>query len=237
MIRRREPETSLRWVRDGTGLVLAGIDALRDEDLVAPCGLPHWSRAHLIAHLGLNALALMNLVTWARTGVPHPMYESAARRESDIEQGATWPAAELRDFASRTSAELEEGWASLDERTWPAEVATAMGRTVAASEIPWMRTRELAVHAVDLRAGIEFTNLDEDLNAALIRDATERRSSLARDPAVQLEADEGGRWQIGASSKTIAGPVAELAAWMTGRSNGETLRASDGDVPVLTPWL
>lgn len=239
MSRHRGFETSLRWVRHGTSLFLAGVEALADDDLVAPSRLPAWSRAHVVAHVGFNAVALMNLVTWARTGVPHPMYESAARRDGEIERGATWPAPQLRDFVLSTSADLEASLASLDDRMWTAEIVTAQGRTVAASEIPWMRAREVAVHAVDLRAGIEFTDVPGDLSAALIRDAAKRRSSLARDPAVRLEAHEGGSWQIGddSSPTRIAGPVAELAAWITGRSQGARLRSSNGEVPRLTPWL
>lgn len=239
MTRQRELETSLRWVRDGTELLLAGVDALDDGALVAPSGLPAWSRAHVIAHVGFNAVALMNLITWARTGEPQAMYESAARRDRDIEQGATWPAPRLRDLVSRTSTELEDGFASLDDRTWTTEVVTALGRRVAASQIPWMRTREVGIHAVDLRAGIEFTDLPDDLSAALILDAATRRTLLGRDPAVRLEADEGGSWHIGDDSSpiSVAGPVAELAAWITGRRHSESLRSSHGRVPELTPWL
>ena len=65
-------------------------------------------------------------------------------------------------------------------------MVTAQGRTVAATEIPWMRTREVAVHAVDLAAGVDFEDLPEELCLALITDISRLRSARGRDPALQL---------------------------------------------------
>jgi len=239
MTRRRTIDDSLRWLTAGTTLFLGAVDDLEDWALRAPSRLPGWSRAHVLAHVGFNAVALMNLVTWARTGVPTPMYSSAAQRDHDIERGATWAVPDLRAFVTSTAADLADGVASLNDRAWAADVVTALGRTVAATEVPWLRAREVAVHAVDLHAGVSFGDVPDDLASAVMFDAANRRTMLGRDPAMWLEADEGDRWKVGgrAPERTVAGPRAELTAWITGRGDGRRLRSSGGVVPQLSPWL
>ena len=58
---------------------------IEDGDLRAESLLPGWTRAHVLAHLANNADALVNLLTWARTGVETPMYASPEAREAGIE--------------------------------------------------------------------------------------------------------------------------------------------------------
>ncbi len=239
MTGRRTIEDSLRWLAAGTTLFLAAVDGFDDSAIRAPSRLPGWSRAHVLAHVGFNAVALMNLVNWARTGVPTPMYASAEQRELDIQRGATWSAPELCAFVASTATDLAGGVASLDDRTWTADVVTALGRTVAAAEVPWLRAREVVVHAVDLRVGVAFGDVPDDLVSALMFDVVNRRTSLRRDPAISLEADEGDSWQIGTAAPelTVIGARAELTAWIIGRSEGTALRSSNGDMPQLSPWL
>ena len=44
-----------------------------------------------------------------------------------------------------------------------------------AAETPWMRSREVMVHAVDLATGLTFADLPEDFLAALRADITVKR--------------------------------------------------------------
>src|SRR3954447_4566989 len=62
-------ETSRRWWGDGERAVALAMEQLTDDDLRKPSRLPGWTRAHVVAHLARNADALINLCTWARTGV------------------------------------------------------------------------------------------------------------------------------------------------------------------------
>ncbi|MGH9271974.1 MAG: maleylpyruvate isomerase family mycothiol-dependent enzyme [Ilumatobacteraceae bacterium] len=231
---------ALRWLTAGTTLFSNAIEDLDEAALREPSQLAGWSRAHVLAHVGFNAVALMNLVMWAHTGVANPMYSSAMQRDSDIERGATWSVPELRTFVVTTAADLSEGLASLDERTWGADVVTALGRTVTAKDLPWLRVREVTVHAIDLGRGVTFRDVPADLTSALLTDAADRRTSLARDAPMTLVAEEGGRWQIGVNgdrTPRTVGPQAELAAWITGRSDGEGLRSGRRPLPQLSPWL
>jgi len=182
------------WMDRGTELFLDSLGGLSDDALGEPTGLPGWSRRHLVAHVHYNAEALRRLVSWARTGVENRMYADADQRNSEIEAGAELSADRLRALVRASAAELSGDLDSLPAEAWQHEVVTAQGRTVPATEIPWMRTREVAVHAVDLRAGVTFDDLPEELNAALAADVVKKRAASGEAPS--------------------------LAAWLTGRAPG-----------------
>ena len=182
---------SLEWVEEATQLFLDGIDRLDDADFSAPTGLSGWSRSHVIAHVHFNALALRRLARWAATGEPHPMYASREQRNDEIESGSRLDPTSLRQLARDSAAGLGEDLADLSEESWVRDVVTAQGRTVPAAEIPWLRAREVAIHAVDLGFGLTFDDLPDDFVEALLVDVVRRRASLG----------EGRR----------------LAAWLTGR--------------------
>jgi maleylpyruvate isomerase len=186
------PMRSREWLADTTSLFLAGLDTLSDGDLDAPTELPGWTRRHLVAHVHFNALALGRLVSWAATGTESRMYPSRERRNAEIEEGATLPAEELRRLVHASAGELDAALDALTPEGWEHPVVTGQGRTVAAVEIPWMRARELAVHAVDLGAGATFADLPEDLVTTLLVDVVTMRAA--------------------------SGEGAPLAAWLTGRS-------------------
>ena len=218
-------------MRQGTDLFLSAMEALNDDELAEPTDLPAWTRRHVLAHVGYNARALQRLAAWARTGEPQPMYGSAEQRAAEIADGATWDGPRLRAFVRDTAADLTSRLDALDERQWAAPVVTAQGRTVPATEIPWLRTREVAIHAVDLRTGVSFDALPVDLLEALIGDVVARRSSQRRDPPMAVRSTTGRTWLIdtGADPISVTGSPAQLARWLTGRGAG--------DLPHLTPWL
>jgi uncharacterized protein (TIGR03083 family) len=110
----------------------------------------------LIAHVAANADALGNLVHWAATGEPTPMYSSPADRAAGIEAGRRLPPHELVRWVRRSAAELEEKMTRLTDEQWQALVVTAQGRAVPATEVPWLRSREVCVHAADLATGLRF---------------------------------------------------------------------------------
>ncbi|MDP9427768.1 MAG: maleylpyruvate isomerase N-terminal domain-containing protein, partial [Actinomycetota bacterium] len=69
---------------------------LTDEELDRPSLLPGWGRRHVLAHVARNADALLNLLTWARTGAETPMYPSAEARDAGIAETAALEAPRLR---------------------------------------------------------------------------------------------------------------------------------------------
>ncbi|NIH83338.1 maleylpyruvate isomerase family mycothiol-dependent enzyme [Amycolatopsis granulosa] len=172
------------WMDEGTRLVLRVIGELPDDAFDAPTLLPGWTRRHLVAHLHYNAEALRRLVNWARTGVESRMYADAGQRTAEIEAGARLPVPELRRLVRGSADALAADLDALPGEAWSNEVVTAQGRTVPATEIVWMRTREVAVHAVDLGAGVDFADLPADLVRALIDDTLTRRIAQGHGPAL-----------------------------------------------------
>jgi maleylpyruvate isomerase len=225
------PTLAGTWVADATALFLDAVDGLPDSALDEPCALPGWTRRHLIAHVAGNAEALGRLVSWARTGVENPMYASPQQRAADIAAGAAKPAAELRAWLRGSAAELADGFASLPERAWSAQVVTAQGRRVPATELPWLRAREVAVHAVDLGTGLTFAVLPAGFCRALVDDVARWRGARGDGPALEL-ATAGHTWTMPGlgGPHRIELPIDELAAWLTGR-------ADRPDLPELPRWL
>jgi maleylpyruvate isomerase len=205
----RQLEESLAWMRSGTGLFLSAVDGLDAADFDAPSDLPGWSRKYLVAHIAANADALRNLVHWAATGEETPMYASPEERSEDIESGARRPANALRSRAHSASEQLASDLAALDQKQWQEQVRTAQGRMVPAADVPWMRAREVFVHAVDLGTGLGLADLPEDFVRSLIDDMLAKRGM---DTAPD-------------------GPLPDVAAYLAGRPHTLT------GVPELGPWL
>ncbi|MFD3583011.1 maleylpyruvate isomerase family mycothiol-dependent enzyme [Streptomyces sp. NPDC058683] len=216
------------WVRFGTELFVRAAEEGPD----GPSTLPGWTRRHLVAHVAANADALGNLVHWAATGEPTPMYSSPGERAAGIEHGARRPAAELTAWLRLSADALATAMDALDDGQWRSPVVTAQGRTVPATELPWLRAREVCVHAVDLGTGVSFADLPAGFLAALCDDVVGKRAAAATGPALILTA-AGHRWELpGADGPAeLTGGLPEIAAYLTGRP-----AAVDG-APVLTPWL
>jgi uncharacterized protein (TIGR03083 family) len=189
----------LRWMDSSTELFLGAVDSLTDAEFDAPTDLPGWTRRHVIAHVHFNAEALGRLASWAATGVESRMYSSVEQRGSDIERGALRPAPELRSMVHASAAELRAKLRGLHVSAWTHEVITAQSRTIPATEIPFMRVREVAVHAIDLGAGVSFADLPLDLTRALVDDIITKRFNAGEGPVL-------AGWLTGRDATTIIGP-------------------------------
>ena len=230
------------WMREGTALFLNAVEQLDDEQLRAPSGLPTWSRDQLVAHVARNAEALSRLASWARTGVETPMYSSFEQRDADIAAARQSPASLLRSELVATAIELERDLDGLSASSWSARVRSAMGREIPATELPWMRVREVWMHAVDLASGVSVEDLPDALLDTLADDVSTMLSTREGCPALRLEPrDREVAWVLGPSAQDAAivrGTAGQLVAWMTGRDSGQDLSVDDGDgLPVLPRWL
>ena len=229
------PEQTLAWTADGTRRLLADVAALPDEALAAPTALAGWTRRYLLSHIAANAEALLNLVYWARTGEERRMYASSEQRDADIANGARLPATELRARVQSSADALAADLESMPGQAWDAKVITAQGLTRSASEIPWMRTREVYIHTIDLDAGTRWTDLPAEFLTALLDDVTARRSSTGGGPALAVAAtDTGHAWEVAGTGAAVpvSAPLADLAAYLTGRTVSGLEAA-----PVLPAWL
>lgn len=75
---------ALHALAAATDRLLATIDSMGVADFAAPSALPGWSRAHVLAHLALNAKGLTSALTTVGQPDPLPVYASNARRDADI---------------------------------------------------------------------------------------------------------------------------------------------------------
>ncbi|MFL5993021.1 MAG: maleylpyruvate isomerase family mycothiol-dependent enzyme [Streptomyces sp.] len=237
------PAAMLEQAAKGTAAFEAAVHRLTDPGFTRPSSLPGWSRAHLVAHVARNADALVNLLTWARTGVETPMYASGDQRAHEIEEGARRPAAELRAQLLAADDRLAAELAALPDDRWAATVRTARGREVPASQVPWMRVREVWVHAVDLNIDTGFDDVPHEVCAALLDDVTAAFRAHPDCAPVELRAKDADRtWLLGAPAGAepvvVSGDLPSLAAYATGRPvPGPLYPTGGGSLPKPPAWL
>jgi maleylpyruvate isomerase len=240
---------TLDWLAAGERHLARLVDRLTDHEAVEPSRLPGWTRAQLVTHLARNADALVNLLTWANTGVPTPMYRSAEHRAADIAVGAGRPAAAVRADLAAAAERLATTAAELPEPAWRAVVRTGHGREITADQVPWLRVREVWVHAADLGLGATLADLPSGLTDALLDEVAATFTSRGTDFTVRLRDPQRSRsWQVGqvsvASATGLGRPVEvsgtgpELLGWLIGRAPMGRLTVSPaGAVPAPPPWI
>ncbi|PAZ10632.1 maleylpyruvate isomerase [Streptomyces sp. SA15] len=227
----------LEWVEDGQRRLQRAVDALPAHAVTEPSALPGWTRGHLLTHLARNADALVNLLTWARTGIRTPMYASPDQRATDIEAGAGRPLAEQQTDVRESAARFRKAAEALSAGAWSAMVVSGQGRDIPASEVPWLRAREVWIHLIDLDVGAGMDILPPDFAWALVRDVAGWMSARV-EPGIgaELTAEGHGTVVLGTPSpgRTVTGPPYALAAWLTGRGGTEEL---SGELPKLPRWI
>jgi maleylpyruvate isomerase len=226
-------------VREATERLDRLVSALDDAGMRAPSLLPGWTRAHVVTHLARNADGLVNLLTWARTGVEHPMYASNADRDADIEEGAGRLAQVLHEDLRAASDRFAVAGERLTDSQWSANVVARLPAPFPASNIPAMRLFELWVHGVDLDAGFSFADIPDELVETAVGLAVSRHLDRPEGPSVHLRVTlPDGReatWDLvgGTDVHEVSGEAVPGIAWLTGRGDGAEL---SGEVPVLPAW-
>lgn len=224
--------------RRGTAYFAQNLARLSDEDLKGRSLLRGWTRKHVLAHVGYNAAALCRLMNWAATGIETPMYESSEQRDLEIGKGSQLNAAALRDLFDRNVIRLDGKWRHLASSVWDAEVRTAQGRLVRASETAWMRTREVWIHAVDLDNGGRFGDFPDLVLDSLLTDIV--GAWRKRDLCAGLVLKAAGRPVIAVQKESrptveVIGSLASVVRWAAGR--GAVGLANAHDVPEPPRWL
>jgi len=233
-----ELSEQLQLARRGTAFFAQRLAELRDGELDRPTLLAGWTRKHLVAHVGYNAVALCRLLDWAATGEERPMYESTDHRNREIAEGATLTAAALRNLVSHTVARLNERWRNLPDSAWTAQVRTAQGRTIPATETAWMRTKEVWVHAVDLDNGGRFGDFPDVVLESLLTDVVDSWRTKELGAGLVLAIDGRAPIAVQPESETtveLSGPPASIVRWVAGR--GAVGLTANGEIPDPPRWL
>jgi maleylpyruvate isomerase len=187
-----------------TASILAACDGLTDEQCRAPSHLPGWSRGHVLTHLARNGDAIGRLCQGLIDGVPGAMYPAGPeQRAADIESGAVRPAEELVEDFAKTAAKLQLLIPQVTAETWATATVQGVTRQWPATNVPWMRRRELETHLVDLDLGVTFTHLPDDYLRAELALAQPRLA------------------EAGLSDYATKADLATVVAWVLGRSTPE----------------
>jgi maleylpyruvate isomerase len=232
---------TLAWldtIETATAALMRTLEGLDDENAHGPTGLPGWTRGHVVTHLARNADGLVNLLTWARTGVETPMYASRAQRSADIEVGADRSAATLRDDVDRSHLRLMESARGLPVERWSAPIAWGREDTPGTADVvPKLRQVEVEVHHVDLDLGYTPSDWPADFVSRMLHVTA---SDGPRDDGrsfVLKATDTGREYTVGDGGPTITGRSESLLAWLIGRSDGADLDLEPtGPLPQLGAW-
>lgn len=221
-------------IRDATARLLATVDRMPQAGWQAPSLCEGWTRAHVIAHLALNAEALDGVVRGLTDGRPVPMYVSAEARDADIADLAVQPPADVLERLRSAATALDRSLAGLAALPEDSRFErTPGGPLVRAAVVPVIRLGEVEIHHADLDAGYTHADWPAETAVALLdRDAARHRD----EGLVARATDLGREWTFGdpgPDAPVVSGPASALAWWATGRDPGPVLSSSTGSLPPM----
>ncbi|WP_051297337.1 maleylpyruvate isomerase N-terminal domain-containing protein [Brevibacterium album] len=208
----------------GERFYLKILDQISPAGMSQPSILPDWSRTHVAMHVVHNAEGFMRLLDWARTGVENPMYPSRAERDAQIEESAAQTSGEdAIAIAHEVVDELADEFAKMAEADWAAEIVSGRGGTITAAQIPWLRTREVFVHALDLGIGATTLDFPAAVVDRLLDDIAPiwEKKGVTTHYALRLtDRDEDRVIRTGAAAAEaveVTGEAAEVLSFLMGR--------------------
>jgi maleylpyruvate isomerase len=225
----------LALLEAGTRRLVRTVDGLADEQWPQPSLLPGWSRAHVVAHLTLNAEGLSTALEGVHEGRPVPMYASQEARDGDIAALATSATpSELRDRFLASTTVIGEWVEELADNLADHEIQRVPGGPgFPAGAIGEMRVREVEIHHADL--GSDYAAAD--WSAEFVTMLLDGSSAVDEGDSFTLHATDLDRtWTFGSGGPTVSGVGSALAWWATGRGSGDVLTSDDGRLPRIEAW-
>ncbi len=220
------------------------VDGFEGDDWSTPSSLPDWTRAHVVAHLALNAeglaRALRGVVADEADDEPRTMYDSDESRDSEIVELAAEPPSRIRDRFLAGITIFHDAVTAMPEPDWDGRVErTPGGRSMSTSSVPGMRLREVEIHHADLDAGYAPSDWSREFAEHLVDSMAKRL-----DPTHPFEVkplDSVRTWVLGSGESEypvpiVTGPTGDLGWWLTGRPVPETLSCSHGELPEIGAW-
>ncbi len=230
----------LELIHDATGRLVRTVDGFSDEDWHRPSGLPDWTRAHVAAHLALNAEALTGILEGLARDKPVPMYRSGELRDREIDELVEDGPSAIRDRLLGSGPAFLKAVSHAPADSWEATaLRTPTGPPFPVSAIPTMRLREVEIHHADLDAGYGRHDWPAEFVVELLDAVT---VDHAGSGPFRVEAtDVDAAWLVGGRLSDSGVPVvtgrgADLGWWLTGRGRGDGLRVDADDLPRIGPW-
>ncbi|KRA32793.1 MULTISPECIES: maleylpyruvate isomerase family mycothiol-dependent enzyme [unclassified Nocardioides] len=204
-------------VQTATTRLLATADALPDDDWAAPSVCEGWSRAHVLAHLALNAEGLAGGLRGLTEGVPTTMYVSDEQRDLDIAELAATTPATIRERLHSSARAFDEALAGLQAPEDAGFERTPGAQVLRARVVPLLRLREVEIHHADLDAGYTHADWPRDTAIAFL-DLSARHPVRPDCRVVATDGDE--LWVFGTpgtDAEVVRGTATALAWWASGR--------------------
>ncbi|HET8560111.1 MAG TPA: maleylpyruvate isomerase family mycothiol-dependent enzyme [Marmoricola sp.] len=214
------------------------VDSLADDQWSQPSVLPGWTRAHVVAHLALNAEGMAGALDALRRGERGAMYESNEKRDADIEELAAEPVADIRDRLFAAGERLREAFAALTDEEWGGSVDRVLGGPQwPVLAMPGARRREVEIHHADIGCGYRHTDWPRDFCHELLDVLATEQAGNPETATFRVSATDLGRsWSVGADQPVVSGSGADLAWWLAGRGSGEGLSTATGVLPRIGAW-
>jgi maleylpyruvate isomerase len=232
-----DPAPDSAEIEAATSRLLVTAKTLSDADVLAPSGLPGWSRGHVLTHIARNADSLVNRLTTAATGVDIPQYPSREVRDADIEAGAARPIGEhLRDL-EESHQRFVAAVATVPPANWANDMRWMSGETRPASKILDARLREVAIHHIDLDAGYTASDWPSIFALRILVAMVPALEIRGIEPVTLVPTDADVRIDLsGGSAVEARGPAWALATWVLGRDDGSALSVTGGQLPTPPAW-
>ncbi len=220
---------------EATHRLVRAVDALPDEDFPEPSLLPGWTRAHVVAHLTLNAEGLGGVMRGLAAARDVAMYVSQETRDADIADLAAAPLDWLRERFLASTTTFVDAAVSVPAGGWQGhfrrlEDGAPFRPRVA---IPWMRLMEVEIHHGDLATGYRPADWPESFLDRVFNIVVDDRVD---GPPIRLRTPDGdvlmGTREGG---PTVTGTREDLTWWLLGRGSGEGL-IGDPELPELEAW-
>jgi len=234
-------DLTIERIAEAHSRLIASASALTDDQLREPSLLPGWSRGHVLTHLARNADGLANLLTWARTGIEMPQYESFEARDAEIEAGSGRPADEVIADLSGSSQKFVDQAREMPGEAWQTQVKGMRGPAHPGWFTLRRRLSEVEIHHVDLSAGYASADWPDWFVSETLYEVVGGLADKPESPSAVLTDTATGRQFLLPPDATpelaISGPGHLLLAWLIGRDRGAELSVDpDGPLPDIPPY-
>ncbi|WP_232792565.1 maleylpyruvate isomerase family mycothiol-dependent enzyme [Actinacidiphila yeochonensis] len=225
------PEEARAECAAGTALLRGLLPGLTDASLREPSALPGWSRGHVWAHIEGVGLALARQARYAVRGERVEVYDGGRpARDAAIEALHGRTADQVAAAVGAALDEVEAAWSAVGPADWQRPVAYRDGALTGAVAAWW---RESAIHTADLLMGPTPADWSRPLCRHLVDFLSVRAPA---DVRLTLTATDDGWTSSRGDGREVrlAGPLADVAAWLAGRA--PAARLSGDAPPLLGPW-
>jgi maleylpyruvate isomerase len=215
--------------------LLFTLQQLDDTTATSPSLVPKWTRAHVVAHLAVDAESNVRMLRGLLRDETIPQYAGGAGgHRRAIEEIVGLKPAGLVDHYRTASEDLFAVWQELPDDRWERAVRT-LGGSSPAADTAWIRWHELEVRHVDLDLGFQ----PDDWPAAYVTTALVRL--LEGLPAPGRAGAPKGLWVIEATDRERIWSVDTGDSASPSVEDGTPSRAADGYIAgaahVVLAWL